>query len=263
MDRRIRLQPLLDMNKEEIVGYEALYSRKNESCPFPSATSILSSIASVNDSEAMQMSDANYHFNDKNFKYFINMTNEDAVNPRFVTKFLKTFQKTKLSPDQVVLEVSENTAVNKMECTKKILGTLCSSGIHIALDDFGTNFSTLDFLSQFPLDVVKIDKVFVQEAPYSRAASDLLKFSVKVSHDIGCSVVAEGIENKEHMDCAMDAGADIGQGFMFTPSSYVEQNETDLIYKNGINNPFIPLGDFRQYVSAIATTRLLQQKSVA
>lgn len=263
MKSRIRLQPLFNMIEQEIIGYEALYSRKNDSCKFPSAVSILSSIASVGDPENLHMSDSDYHFSDKSFRYFINMTDEDAVNSHFVKSFLKTLEKTKLNPDQIVLEVNENTTVNELERTKKNLVALCSNGIRIALDDFGTNFSTLDFISQFPLDVVKIDKVFVQEAPYSRSAADLLKFSVDISHEIGCSVVAEGVENQEHMNCAISAGADIGQGFIFTPSSFATLMGVDWSYRNGINNPFIFLEDFKHYVSAIGARSKTLQKSVA
>lgn len=266
MRNRVRLQPLFNMNEQEIIGYEALYSRENTSCRFPSAVSILKSIASVDDFEDMHTSDLNYHFADKSFRYFINMTDEDAIDPGFARKFLKTLSKTNLNPDQIVLEVNENTTVNEMERTKQNLGELCSSDVHIALDDFGTNFSTLDFISQLPLDIVKIDKVFVQEAPYSKQAADLLKFSVDISHDIGCSVVAEGIENQEHMNCAISAGADVGQGFIFTPSSFAALRGIDLD-RNGVNNPFIPLGDFRRYVSSISavsssSSRVLR-KSVA
>lgn len=260
---RIRLQPLFDMRKQEIVGYEALYSRENCACRFPSAVSILSSIVSELESSDY-MGDSSYHLSDGDFRYFINMTDEDAVTSRFVKKFLETLEKSSLDPDKVVLEVSETTAISELECVRKNLGILCSNGVHIALDDFGTNFFTLDFISRLPLDIVKIDKVFVQEAPYSKQAADLLRVSIDVSHDIGCSVVAEGIEKPEHMDWAISVGADIGQGFMFTPSFFSKFGGSYLVSKNGVNNPFIPLEYFGKYVvSAVKVAQNTSKKSVA
>ena len=230
MNNKIRLQPLFNIYGKDIIGYEALYSKDNESS-YPSAVSILESISLTR----MYNSD---------FKYFINMTNEDAINPQFAKTFLRTLDMTGMNRNKVVLEVNENTAVNELAQTKENLGILCSNGVLVALDDFGTNFSTLEFMSKFPLDVVKIDKQFVQKAPHSRKNQSLLQFCTEVSHDIGCSVVAEGIETKAQMDCVIEAGADIGQGFIFAAPAFSDNS--------GINNPFIPLSDFMSYLSTVA-----------
>ncbi|MBQ7674553.1 MAG: EAL domain-containing protein [Alphaproteobacteria bacterium] len=228
MNNKIRLQPLFDLNGQDIIGYEALYSRDRETC-FPSAVSILKHISFGNDNGE--------------FKYFINMTNEDAIDPSFVSKFIKVLDKTSIDRKRIVLELNENTATNRLSQTKKNLGALCSNGVQVALDDFGTNFSTLEFMSKFPLDIVKIDKQFIQNAPRSRKDLSLLKFCIEVSHDIGCSVVAEGIETKEQMECSIEAGAEIGQGFIFSAPTFSE---------GCVNNPFIPLTEFVSYLSAIA-----------
>lgn len=233
MNNKIRLQPLFNIDGKDIIGYEALYSRENESC-YPSAVSILKSILLIKP----------HNHNNCSFKYFINMTNEDAINPLFARKFLKILDMTGMDRSKVVLEVNENTAINKLEQTKENIGTLCSNGVQVALDDFGTNFSTLEFMSKFPLDIVKIDKQFIQNAPCNRKAQSLLKFCTEISHDIGCSVVAEGIETREHMECVIDAGADIGQGFIFAAPAFADNS--------GVNNPFIPLTDFVSYLSIVA-----------
>lgn len=230
MNNKIRLQPLFNIDGKDIIGYEALYSKDNESS-YPSAVSILESISLTRTYNS-------------DFKYFINMTNEDAINPQFAKKFLKTLDMSGMNRNKVVLEVNENTAVNELAQTKENLGILCSSGVLVALDDFGTNFSTLEFMSKFPLDVVKIDKQFIQNAPRSRKDQSLLRFCTEVSHDIGCSVVAEGIETIAQMDCVIEAGADIGQGFIFAAPAFADNS--------GVNNPFIPLSDFMSYLSTVA-----------
>lgn len=229
MNNKIRLQPLFTMDRTDIFGYEALY-RKEQSPVYPSAVSILRDVLFTNDDK-----------NDWNFKYFINMTNDDAINHGFVVQLLKLLEKIDIDPNRVVLELNEATDPSNLEQARKNLSILRSHGVQIALDDFGTYFSTLEFMSKLPLDIVKIDKQFVQKAPLSRRDMSLLKFSVEVSHDIGCLVVAEGIETKEQLDCSMDAGADIGQGFIFSVPT---------VSPNGcINTPFISLADFSEYLA--------------
>ncbi|MBR1735070.1 MAG: EAL domain-containing protein [Alphaproteobacteria bacterium] len=237
MNNKIRLQPLFDLNGQDIIGYEVLYSKFEERV-FPSAVSILEYISSGNED------------NNSDFKYFINMTNEDAIDSSFASAFLNKLDKTSISRERIVLELNENTTIDLLSQTKQNLSTLCSNGVQVALDDFGTNFSTLEFMRKFPLDVIKIDKQFIQNAPNSKKDMSLLKFCVDVSHDIGCSVVAEGIETVEQMQCSIDAGADIGQGFIFSAPVFSE---------GCVNNPFIPLTEFFTYLSTLA----IPQRSVA
>lgn len=252
MNNRVRLQPLFNMHQHKIIGYEALYSRENEQCKFPSATAMLSSIASVEIASNFKKPSQPVQLNNEEFMYFINMTNDDAVNPNFAKRFLNLLSRIKIDPKKIILEVSETTALNELDKIKENLEFLCLNGVQIALDDFGTNFSTLELLSRLPLDIVKINMPFVQDAPIHKESRDLLKLCVEVSHDIGCSVVAEGIETNDHMDCAMEAGADIGQGFIFTPASFASKIGIKMM-NYGVNNPFIPLRDFGQYLALITT----------
>ena len=149
MNNKIRLQPLFDLNGQDIIGYEALYSRDRETC-FPSAVSILKHISFGNDNGE--------------FKYFINMTNEDAIDPSFVSKFIKVLDKTSIDRKRIVLELNENTATNRLSQTKKNLGALCSNGVQVALDDFGTGYSSLNMISKLPIDALKLDMGFVRNA---------------------------------------------------------------------------------------------------
>lgn len=207
---KIRLQPLVSLKNNLVLGYEALY-QKEILAEFPSATAIMQAIFQ------------NYKFKSR---LYINMTPNDAIDPNFAKDFLCTLDKMKISRKKIVLEVSESTNPEFIDITKHNLSILCNHGIKIALDDFGTQYSTLNFLHEFPVDIVKIDQKFIQMAPSSKKARSIMKFAVQVSHELGCKVIAEGIETNESLKSAIKAGADIGQGFIF---STIKQKSTPFV----------------------------------
>ena len=200
MIQKIRLQPLVSLKNNIVLGYEALYKKKLLS-KFPSATTLVKALFQNHDFES---------------NLCINMTPRDAINPNFAKNFLLTLNKKRIPGNHIILELSESTNPEFMDITKENLNMLHDCGIKIALDDFGVEYSTLNFLQEFPIDIVKIDQKFVQKAPKCKRALSILKSVVKMSHDLGCSVVAEGIETNESLNCALEAGADIGQGFIFS-----------------------------------------------
>ncbi|GHT90670.1 hypothetical protein FACS1894122_01550 [Alphaproteobacteria bacterium] len=240
MNSRIRLQPLVDLNDGSALGYEALYNREN-SCEFPSASYILRDVVSECKSEM-------------NFHLFINMTVADAADEKFYDNFMKTMDDLEINGDKIVLELNEGTHPELIERTKRTFSLLRRHNVKIALDDFGTKYSTMEYMNELPVDIVKIDQKFVQSAPYSRKSRSMLKFAANLSHDIGCQVVAEGIENRDHLDCVMEAKIDIGQGFLFlTPSPKMEVQKT----------PFINLNDFVLYISSGFSKQGFQSRLIA
>jgi EAL domain-containing protein (putative c-di-GMP-specific phosphodiesterase class I) len=212
-----------------IFGYEVLY-KKEHSSAYPSASNILESV----------ISSCGHR---RNLQLFINMTVKDVVDDGFCRSFLHILKKTKVDGSNIVLEVSEKTHPDSLSSAKKTLSLLRHHNIKVALDDFGTEYSSLSFLKELPIDIVKIDKKFTQEAPSSKKSRALLKFCAQISHDIGCEVVAEGIETQDQLDCVKNSGADIGQGFLFTdPLRNLRQKIT----------PFIGLDEFASFPIDVA-----------
>ena len=229
MKKNIRLQPLLDMNRSAVLGYEALYTKGIEK-EYPSAEQILKSVASA------------FGFQG-NFQLFINMTVKDAIEKEFSRNFLQALYKLGIDGRRIVLEVSENTYPDMIPEVHQTLLELRKHGVKIALDDFGSQYSVFDFIQKLPLDIVKIDKNIVQKSSSNSKESAILKFYVDIFHDIGCQVVAEGIETIEHLNCAHKAKVDIAQGFLFSAPS--------LNVTSGQSSPFICLSDFVVYASSI------------
>ena len=88
-------------------------------------------------------------------------------------------------------------------------------GVHISIDDFGTGYSSLSYLSQFSVDVLKIDKSFITNIPTSRKDCRLVKTIIDIGKELGITIVAEGIETVEQAEFLKRHGCDIVQGYLF------------------------------------------------
>ena len=108
-----------------------------------------------------------------------------------------------------------------------MLKQLSEFGCGIALDDFGTGYSSLSYLNRFPVDIVKVDQSFTRSlttgtADIRRKSRMLIKGIRTISHQMGCTVVAEGIETKEQWELLRKLGLDFGQGYLFSRPMPIE-----------------------------------------
>ena len=94
------------------------------------------------------------------------------------------------------------------------LRAIKSLGVRLALDDFGTGYSSLSYLRSFPVDVVKIDKIFVDEIEHDPGASALVQAILSLGQGLTFEVVAEGIETSEQLESLLDLGCRYGQGYL-------------------------------------------------
>jgi EAL domain-containing protein (putative c-di-GMP-specific phosphodiesterase class I) len=235
MDSRIKLQPLVRLGNMLTVGFEALYG-KNEFAKYPSASYILKNVMK-------KCGNKNY------FQLFINLAVSDVTSKDFVDIFLQAMDDAEVDGSSIVLELSECTHPDLLSNAKESLSVLRNNRVKIALDDFGSAYSNLHFMHELPLDIVKIDKKFVQSAPCSKKTRAMLKFCIELSHDIGCSVVAEGIETTEQLECVKELKADIGQGFLFDTSSIKATKD--------FSTPFITICEFIEFVSGYRPLQIM------
>lgn len=126
----------------------------------------------------------------------------------------------KIDPTRLILEITESTLMHSQEQTERALSNLREKGIRFSIDDFGTGFSSLAYLTRLPVSSIKIDKAFVRaiEQPSGNAVSDrrLVTAMIDLAHGIDLKVVAEGVENEEQFKFLTDSGCNLFQGYLLS-----------------------------------------------
>ena len=120
-----------------------------------------------------------------------------------------------VDPSWLSIEVTETALLHDPGRAAHELDVLSRAGIGISLDDFGTGYSSLSWLTQFPVDVVKIDRSFTDELGIDERKSAIVSALIQVSHELGFAVVAEGVETELQRDRLLALGCDRGQGYLF------------------------------------------------
>ncbi len=123
-----------------------------------------------------------------------------------------------VDPGRLGVEVTESGVMHDIDDAVVALRAIRTTGIEIALDDFGTGYSSLTYLRRLPVDVVKIDRSFVSGLGVSLADASIVEAVVELSHALGLSVLAEGIEQRTQLDALASYGVDRGQGWYFSES---------------------------------------------
>jgi len=126
-------------------------------------------------------------------------------------------------PGGLILEITESVLMQDTQHVSALMGNLKDLGISIALDDFGTGQSSLSHLRKFPIDIVKIDRAFVREIPGNTNDIAMVTAIIAMSHGMGKTVVAEGVETEAQLEFLRGLGCDSIQGFLYCRPMPIEQ----------------------------------------
>ena len=143
--------------------------------------------------------------------------NVSAVNleePDFCERVLKLLQRHGLAPASLAIELTESALMRKPKVAQATLERLARAGVQLAIDDFGTGYSSLSYLQSLPANVVKIDQSFMRNLAQDERRRALVGAMIKLSHDLGHKVVAEGVETVEVEEFLRAAGCDEVQGYL-------------------------------------------------
>jgi EAL domain-containing protein (putative c-di-GMP-specific phosphodiesterase class I)/GGDEF domain-containing protein len=119
-------------------------------------------------------------------------------------------------PADLTMEITESSTIGDMEHSLAILQRLKSFGLRLSVDDFGTGYSSLSYVKRFPLDELKIDRLFVQHMRQSKGDQQIVRSLIDLAHHFDMQVVAEGIEDVATAEDLKSYGCDIGQGYVFS-----------------------------------------------
>jgi len=116
--------------------------------------------------------------------------------------------------DRLELELTESGLMEYQDQALEVLNNLRKQGIHLAIDDFGTGYSSLAYLKRFPLDVLKIDKSFIDDIPHHQGDMEIAAIIIAIGHTLGLKVLAEGVETPEQLVFLKAKGCDLYQGYI-------------------------------------------------
>ena len=149
------------------------------------------------------------------FSVSINLSTNQLVDPAY-SDFLASFATQHgIEKSRIVLEVTENKLMDNLSAGRENITKLKNCGFTIAIDDFGKGFSSLTYLSELPVDILKMDMVFVQSVPGDSKKETLSRHIIDLAHSLGLKVIAEGIEQQEQFDFLNSIGCDLFQGYYF------------------------------------------------
>ena len=149
-------------------------------------------------------------------KMAINVSPVQLRDPNFADDIASIVERYGLSPHQFELELTEGILVNNPTIAKRKLATLKDLGFLLSLDDFGTGFSSIGYLRQFPFDILKVDRSFVRDIGMNSTANALIQSLVSLGDAMDLSVIAEGIENEDQLKLLRLVQCEFVQGFLIS-----------------------------------------------
>ncbi len=153
---------------------------------------------------------------DDKFSIAVNLSARQISDRAGVLRLNALLDRLRLPPGRLKLEITESVLMSDPETMAQTLQDIRLRGVGLSLDDFGTGYSSLSYLHRFPLDILKIDRSFISRMGRAPEAARLVNSIIELAHDLGLSVVAEGIETAEDIERLRDLGCDYGQGYYFS-----------------------------------------------
>jgi diguanylate cyclase (GGDEF)-like protein/PAS domain S-box-containing protein len=145
----------------------------------------------------------------------INVSGSELLDKNFINRLKSTLVKYDLEPYRFQLEFTEHVLVSKEGSNLSILNALKRTGFKIAVDDFGTGFSSLSYLTELPIDVIKIDKSFISKLPHDRRTIAVVNSIISLAGSLDMMTIGEGAENKAQVDWLRAHGCRTIQGYYY------------------------------------------------
>ncbi|GAB3139442.1 hypothetical protein GCM10027290_08630 [Micromonospora sonneratiae] len=145
----------------------------------------------------------------------INLSARSLLDPRLPAEVAETLRRHQVPPHRLVLEITETVMMSELEVIDEVLAALRSMGVQLAVDDFGTGFSSLTFLTRIAVDELKVDRSFVMRMAESPEAAAIVRTTVDLGRELGLRVVAEGVETADQRAVLAELGCTAAQGYHF------------------------------------------------
>ncbi len=221
----IHYQPIVHTGTKEIAGFEALlrwnHPQKGnispgEFIPLAEKTGLINPIGYwVLNRVCQQIGTWNERYPDRrDFTVSVNISSRQFQDKGLLDKIRSIFERNETDPSRLKFELTESLLLDKPEMIKTILDPIREMGCQILIDDFGTGFSSLSYLHRLPIDILKVDKSFIQQM--NEEKSTIVNTIISLAHSLNMPVIAEGVEQSRQWDLLEKLQCDFIQGFYFS-----------------------------------------------
>ncbi|PCJ16437.1 MAG: hypothetical protein COB04_10785 [Gammaproteobacteria bacterium] len=217
-------QPQINLDQKKIVGVEALIHwhhpelgivAPNKFIPIAESTGLIKDLTEWTINQAIK--DASIALSVMpSLKISINISPYNLLQTNFTADFLSKIQQEQITPEQITLEIKENTLLKNNALPLKILQDLKLKGVNLSIDDFGTSYGSLKYLRNSPVNEIKIHEFFINGLDKSKTDQTIVKSIINLSHNMGITVVAEGVKTAAILELLKSYNCDTGQGLLFS-----------------------------------------------
>ncbi|GAK55801.1 sensory box/GGDEF family protein [Candidatus Vecturithrix granuli] len=162
------------------------------------------------------------------FSISVNLSTRQFREPDLTEMIEQVLAETHLAPNRLKLEVTESGIMDNPDDAIAKMHILRAKGIHFSIDDFGTGYSSLSYLKRLPIDILKIDRSFVMDAPTDKDDQEIIKTIIAMAHNLRLDTIAEGVETREQQQFLARNGCRMMQGFYFGHPMPADQFEARL-----------------------------------
>jgi EAL domain-containing protein (putative c-di-GMP-specific phosphodiesterase class I) len=234
---RLVYQPIYNLDDLTLVGVEALLRWENPTeglmqpddfIPILEQTGQIREVGHWVLVEACRQM-AIWHARGDTLDVSVNVSGRQLDSDDIVSHISDALSLSGLDPTSLIIEVTETALMRNAKATAVRLAAIKSLGVKIAVDDFGTGYSSLAYLQQFPVDCLKIDRMFTNAITNSPESKALIGTLVQLGRDLGLRTLAEGVETADEMDRLRDENVDEAQGFLLARPLDAETLETQIL----------------------------------
>lgn len=238
---QVYLQPKLDLKTLKVMGAEALirWVKPNGTVIFPDKfIPVFEKNGFVEKIDLYVLEEVCKYLSEKQekgetlVKIAINQSRYLLINPEYLSILYRIIEKYKLDTSWIELEVTETMYLKCKDLLLEVIDKIHGLNITIAVDDFGSGYSSLNLLSEIPADILKIDRTFLLDSEDSEIKKAVVKNVVQLAKDLNMKIVCEGVETEEQEEFLRWLGCDMGQGFLYSKPIPISEFEKFLKERN-------------------------------
>lgn len=220
----LNFQPKLDIKTNKVIGAEALirwisngeFIPPDKFIPVAEATGFIDEIGEFVLKEALKSINIIKHEVPLKLNISVNVSKLQMKNRAFALKIKNFINEYKVSPSDLILEITETALISSTEITLEIMNTLKEAGVKFSIDDFGTGITSISYIRDFPFSEIKIDKSFIKDIRENKISQGIVKSIIALGNNLNIDVVAEGVEDEITLKYLESIGCDIAQGYFIS-----------------------------------------------